>query len=193
MASTTFRFNPERVAHFEVEGWKAYYDRAWLKLLRLVLALAQEQFHIPFPLSILAAYYITRASVAWVPKDHDEAVIRANIEKFYTLAQRYSHLKFDVTQAARLEAQYWDIHRQLVGQSDKTAFIQTMTDLHSTVFGITPDQARESGELRVQANNVLDTITGKTSPNPEADWLRCEELLKQCYGSIQRQIEGQQG
>jgi len=42
MAERTFQFNPEQVAHYEVEGWKAYYDHAWLKLLHLVVALAQE-------------------------------------------------------------------------------------------------------------------------------------------------------
>ncbi|MBA3874334.1 MAG: hypothetical protein H0X30_34825 [Anaerolineae bacterium] len=52
MAAQTFEFDPAQVAHYEVEGWKAYYDRAWLKLLRLVVALAQEQFHIPFPISL---------------------------------------------------------------------------------------------------------------------------------------------
>lgn len=68
---TTFQFDPSSVAYFEVEGWKAYYDRAWLKLLRLIVALAQAQFRIPFPISLAAAYDITRASIAWVPKDHD--------------------------------------------------------------------------------------------------------------------------
>ena len=194
MATGTFQFNPDRVAHFEVEGWKAYYDHAWFKLLRLVVALAHEQFHIPFPVSLLAAYYITRASVAWVPKEHDQTVIRNNLEKFYHIALRYSGLRFDPAQVATLEARYWDEHRQLSGLPDKTSFIQTMITLHAAIFGITTDQARESGELRVAANNVLDTITGRTSVNPYADWLRCEQLLRECYGSLHQatQPNGQQ-
>lgn len=186
MTAQRFQFNPERVAHFEVEGWKAYYDRAWLRLLRLVVALAQEQFHIPFPVSLLAAYYITRASVAWVPKEHDEAAILTNLTRFYRLARRYSGLTFEPEHVAALEARYWDDHRRLVGQSDKTPFIETMTALHAAIFGITRDQAAQSGQLRVEANNVLDTITGRTSTNPTADWLRCEELLRQAYGSLKQ-------
>ncbi len=58
--------------------------------------------------------------------------------------------------------------------------------LARAIFGLALDQAKESGELRVEANNVLDTITGHTSPNPAADWLRCEELLRQCYSSLHR-------
>ncbi|MBL8156491.1 MAG: hypothetical protein JNM70_20090, partial [Anaerolineae bacterium] len=43
-----FHFDPNQIAHYEVEGWKAYYDRNWIRLLRLVVSLAQEQFRIPF-------------------------------------------------------------------------------------------------------------------------------------------------
>ncbi len=182
MANATF--DPAAVAYYEVEGWKAYYDRSWIRLLRLIVALAQAQFHIPFPQSILAAYHITRASVGWVPKEHDSAGILRHLRDFYALARRYSGMSFNVERAAELELQYWDVHRQLVGQTDKTAFIDTMTQLHAEVFGITEADARESAKLRVEANNVLDTITGRTSTDPAGDWKRCESLLQACYGSI---------
>ncbi len=184
-----FVFNPQQVAYYEVAGWKAYYDHAWIKLLRLVIALTQKQFHIPFPLSLLAAYYTTRASVAWVPVDHDLKVVQSYLENFYRLALRYSGLQFDPAQVAALETQYWIVHRELSGKPDKTAFIQAMIDLHSAIFSISKEQAKESGEERVQANMILDTITARTSPNPEADWLKCEEHLKLCYGSINRAIQ----
>ncbi len=185
MAARSFQFNPDQVARYEVESWKAYYDHAWIKLLRLVIALIQEQFHIPFPVSLLAAFYTVRASAAWAPKEHkDENAIRADLEKFYKLALRYSGLNFDPAQVAKLEFQYWVDHRRLVKETDKTPFIQTMTALHAAIFGLSLDQARESGEKRVEANNVLDTITGRTSRNPYIDWLRCESLLRQCYSSL---------
>lgn len=185
----TFNFSPERVAFCEVAGWRAYYDHNWFKLLRLVVALAQEQFHIPFPISLLAAYYITRASAAWVPANHNETEIRAFNEKFYRIARRYSGLDFDPEQVAALETRYWDVHRRLSGKPDKTEFTDTMIDLHSAVFGISRSEARESAELRVMANNVLDTITSRTSTNPEADWKRCEDFLRQCYQSIHTSLK----
>jgi len=188
MSSSSFRFDPDHVAHCEVEGWKAYYDRAWLKLLRLIVALAQAQFRIPFPRSIVAGYHITRASVAWVPKTHDPALIERHLRQFYALARRSSGLSFEVDTVARLELRYWDDHRRLVGQADKTPFIQTMTTLHATLFGIAEPQAAESARLRVEANNVLDTITGKTSDDPARDWKQCESLLQQCYRSLLAEI-----
>ncbi len=186
---STRSFDPTSVAYYEVEGWKAYYDRNWLRLLRLVVALVQAQFRIPFPQSIRAAYHVTRASVAWVPKEHNPAAIRHHLREFYRLAQRYSGLEFDIERAAELELDYWDVHRQLVRQADKARFIDTMTKLHAAVFGLPESAAHESAVLRVEANNVLDTITGKTSPDPARDWSRCESLLAACYLSIKQHVD----
>jgi hypothetical protein len=188
MMATTFEFNPERIAYFEANGWRAYYDHDWLKMLRLLVSLCQEQFKIPFPVSLLAAYYIARASAAWVPANHDAASILKLHEKFYRIANRYSGLNFDPLRAAQLEEQYWDVHRRLSGLPDKTEFTQTMTDLHSTLFGLSLEQARESAELRVLANNTVDLITSHTSTDPEADWRKLEEYLRETYRSIQREM-----
>ncbi len=181
---TTFQFNPDRVAYFEAAGWRAYYDRKWLKMLWLIVALCQEQFRIPFPMSLLAAYYTTRASVAWVPVDHDEQKVFAFLEKFYRVAWRYSSFRFDPVRVAALELHYFDVHRRLVGKSDRSEFIQVLTDLHSAIFGLTPEQVRESAEWRVMAADTVDRITGKTSTDIEGDWTKLEEFLRRCYRSI---------
>ncbi|MCC7451068.1 MAG: hypothetical protein IT324_26880 [Anaerolineae bacterium] len=185
--AAAYTFNADRVAHYEATGWRAYYDRAWLKLLRLLVSLCQEQFRIPFPVSLLAAYYVVRASVAWVPVDHDEKVVQQYYEQFYRLARRYSGLTFDPARVGELELRYNDVHRKLSGKPDKTEFIETMVQLHSALFDISPEQARESAELRVLANNTVDLITSKTSTDPEADWTKLEDYLRQCYRSIERE------
>ncbi len=187
---STFHFNPERVAHYEAAGWRAYYDHDWLKLLRLIVSLCQEQFRIPFPHSLLAASYVTRASIAWAPVDHDARVVQRFYENFYRLARRYSGLHFDPAQVAALELEYNDVHRRLSGKPDKSEFTETMTRLHSALFGIPPEQARASAELRVLANNTVDRITSKISTEPEADWARLEDYLCQCYRSIQTVLSG---
>src|SRR2546429_4048010 len=105
--AVTFEFDPERVAYFEAAGWRAYYDHKWLKMLLLLVRLCQEQFHIPFPMSLIAAYYTTRASLAWVPIDHDGHKVQAYLEKFYRVARRYSGLVYDVSRVAALELQYF--------------------------------------------------------------------------------------
>ena len=186
--STRFSLNPTKIAHYEAAGWKAYYERAWLKLLSLIVSLCQEQFRIPFPISLLAAYYIVRASATWVPVDHDLRIVQDYYTRFYRLARRYSGLDFDPIEAGRLETQYNIDHRRLVGNPDKSDFILTMTRLHAALFGLTTEQARPSAELRVLANNTVDLITSGASTNIPADWQLLEDYLRRCYQSIADQF-----
>jgi hypothetical protein len=79
-----------------------------------------------------------------------------------------------------------------VGAADKSEFIQTMVELHSALFGISPAQAQKSAELRVLAADIVDLITSKRSSDPESDWANLEEYLRQCYTSIQRELAAQQ-
>ena len=78
-------------------------------------------------------------------------------------------------------------HRRLIGNPDKEPFIQAMTALHSHLFNLPPERMRASAELRVEANNIVDLITGRLSNDPEADWARLEQELRLCYRSIQHE------
>jgi len=186
--ATTFTFNPDRVAYFEAAGWRAYYEHRWFKMLRLIVGLCQEQFSIPFPMSLRAGYYTTRASAAWVPVEHDEQQILAYLEKFYRVARHYSGLKYEPSRVAVLELQYFDVHRRLSGNPEKEEFLQTLIDLHSAIFGLSADQVRESAEWRLLAANTVDLITSNTSTDIEGDWAKLEEYLRRCYHSIQREL-----
>lgn len=181
--------NPERVAYFEAAGWRAYYDRQWLKLVRLLISLCQEEFRIPFPMSLYAAYCTARASAAWVPVDHDERKVLHYLRKFYGVAERYSGLPFDARHVAALELHYFEVHRRLSGQPEKAEFLQALVDLHCAIFGLTPEQARESAQWRLQAATRVDRITSKTSDDVAGDWTRLEEDLRRCYRSIQQERE----
>jgi hypothetical protein len=191
--SQIWSFDPDRVAHFEASGWRAYYDRDWPTVFRLIVALSHEQFRIPFPMSLLAGYYITRGTMAWAPVNHDVWLAHYFYEKFYRLARRYSGLAFDPSRVADLEMRYNDVHRRLAGQPDKSEFVAAMVDLHAALFGLTPDRARESAEYRVAAATTVDRITSKQSIDVEADWRQLEEQLRQCYRAVQRELGSKAG
>ena len=112
--------------------------------------------------------------------------------RFYRLARRFSGLRFDPARVAALEFRYNDDHRRLVGNPDKAPFLATMAELHAALFGLDLALAGsvffsldfESARWRVEACNVVDTITGRTSTDPEADWRRLEEHLRRCYRDV---------
>lgn len=186
-------FDADGLAGYEMAGWRAYYDREWPKLLRMTVGMCQAQFGIPFPRSLQAAYHIVRASAAWAPVDHDEVEVLDQLEKFYAIAARHSPLNFDPLRVAEWEFRYFDDHRRLAGQPDKAELLATLTQLHSAIFGISADDARESAEWRLRAMNRVDTITGKTSTDVEGDWRRIEEELQRCYRSIAHHLEAKHG
>lgn len=189
MAQGIQPFNPDRSAALETAGWKAYASRNWPRFLLAMTRANAEQFGMPVPLAVLGSWYLVRASVAWVPADHDEAVVRSYLEQFYRLASRYSHLSFDPERAAECEVRYWDTHRRAVRQTDKQAFVEAMVALHSELFGISPEQARESAELRVEANNVYDPIALGEKTGTEAEWREVQLLLQRCYRSALGKME----
>jgi hypothetical protein len=110
-------------------------------LIRLMVQLNQEQFHIPFPLSVVAALHVARGSIAWVPVEHDDGAVRRHFGRFYRMARRWSGLEIDPARAAELEVAYYPVHRDLAGEPDKTPLIDAMSSRASCASVIAPSTA----------------------------------------------------
>lgn len=174
-------FDPDDVARLEAEGWRAYYDRRWLRVLRLVAELNRAEFRMPYHQSLQAAYYIARATRAWAPVDHDVATVRRYIGAYYRLAGRYAQISSDPDTVADLEIKYWNVHRRLIAVPDKAPFIAAVAELHVALFGIDSATAHESALERVAASNLVDDIVLRRSTDVEGDWTRLEQHLRKCY------------
>lgn len=183
----TFTFDPDHVATLETEVWRAYYDKEWLRVLYLTERTSAVEFHIPFPLSIAAAYYATRAALAFKPIDNDIPATRAALGRYYDLVRAHSGLRFDPRAVGELETRYWIVHRRLSGAADHPELVDVLTDLHAATFGIGRERARESGEWRTRAAITVDGITGHRSTDIEADWRLLEDQLRRCYRSLLRE------
>ncbi len=90
----SFAFDPDRVAKLETEMWRSYYDKQWLRVLYLTERTSAVEFHIPPPLSFQAAYYATRAALAFKPLDNDVPKTLVALEGYYRLVRRFSGLTF---------------------------------------------------------------------------------------------------
>lgn len=186
-----YDFDADLAGECEGRGWRAYYDRDWPYMAALMAQRFGALYHLPPAAAKEAAANSIEAARVFVPVDHDMDAVRTILARYYAIAKQHSGLGFDPATAAALEAEYWDVHRRLVGQHDKSEFVDVLVQLHSHIFGITPAQARESAELRVAANNTVDAITQKISADPEADWLKLEDLLRRCYRAIRNYTSAQ--
>lgn len=184
-------FNPYQVAYYEKSGWQAYYDRDWLRAFRLMVALNREEFHMPFFTAIAASLDIVRATIAFAPVDNDVPKAIKHLQSYYVKAKRMVNIQADARTLARLEMEYWVVHRELaierIQQHDLEntgPMIESLTNLHAALFGISQESARRSAELRAQAAKAVDRITGRYSESVEKDWQQVESYLQQAYSAV---------
>jgi hypothetical protein len=177
-------FDPERMARLETEGWRAYYDRKWLRAFFLLATLCREQFRLPYLASLRAAYYATRASLAFAPKRNRPELARAYLRKFYRLARPALDFAFEPERVADLELRYWVVHRELVDAADKAPLERSLAELHAAIFGTGVEAMAESGVRRAAAATAVDRITSRRSTDVAADWREVEENLRAAYRLI---------
>jgi hypothetical protein len=184
-------FDPLRLAYLETAIWRAYYDRRWLTVLRLTVQLVHDQFGLSWPRAIQAAYYTTRASIAWAPAQHDLDAVGQWLLRFYQLARTHGRsVRLDPKRVADLELRYWIVHRDLSGRplSEKTPLEDSLAELHSAIFGLPLDACSLSGVARARAADTVDEITSHRSPDVPLDWARVERHLRDAYTSLAAQL-----
>ncbi len=184
------RFDPDAIAYYETEGWRAYYDRNWLRAFGLMVRLSESQFHIPFPRSFLAVYHVIRASVAFVPREHDLDLVRHHLVQFYRIAAESNRGAFDPQAVAELELRYWVIHRELaeMPNADKRPLVESLAALHAALFGRAPADLWESAVSRVAAATAVDQITSRRSLDPAADWELVASSLRSAYQQVKSAV-----
>lgn len=189
---TEMYFNPHKVAYYEKAGWEAYYDRDWLLAFKLMVALNREEFHMPLFTALSGALDIVRASIAFAPlENNDIAKATEHLRRYYEKASRSVNIKTDAATLAHLEMDYWVVHRNLalerIKQNDLEnigPMVESLTDLHAALFGISRESAHRSAQLRALAAKAVDRITGRYSANVETDWQEVESYLKQAYSAV---------
>jgi hypothetical protein len=184
--------DPDRVAYFEKAGWEAYYDRKWLRVLRLMMQLNREEFGMSLPTAIMASIDVVRASLAFAPVDNNIPAAIKHLTRYYEKARRSAALQADAAKLATLEMDYWIVHRQLAVErrqapdhmGDIGPMVESLARLHAALFDAPPEAIRRSAECRAQAAQAVDRITGGYSTDVAGDWQRVEEHLREAYRAL---------
>lgn len=196
MKSNT-RFNPDKVAYYEKAGWEAYYDKDWGRVLWLMVQLNREEFGMPLTTAMAAALDIVRASLAFKPVDNDVPKATEFLCRYFEKVRRSANVRTDAQTLARLEMDYWVIHRQLAIERMKNPeadtpgsldhivpMVEALTNLHAALFDAPPTSIRRSAEYRALAAKTVDRITGRYSTDVAEDWRQIELYLQQAYGAV---------
>jgi len=153
-------FDPRLVGGLETEAWIAYYRHEWPAFLRAAVRLVRHTFALPWPSTLYGAWLVLRANQLWAPyPDNDPDGARRAMRRFYTLVARRHRERFDVDEAARLEVEWWRVHR-VRQREDRAAqadpLIDAIAALYAHVYGIERSAARGAAEQRTLAMDLSD-------------------------------------
>ena len=176
-------FDPVKLGGYEADAWVAYYQRRWSTFLRASLGLVREGFGLPAVATLHGAWLVMRANQAWAPYPHnDPDRARALMRQFYALVCRKNGVGFDLDKAARLEIEWWRVHRYLQRESPNGS-IEPLTEalaaLYAHVYAVPVDRVREAGAHRAEAMRISDEwVEDGRDPASPAIAREREELVK---------------
>jgi len=181
-------FDPNEVARLETAMWRSYYEKQRLRLFNQMTELLRSQYHMTPVKSNVVAYYAGHA--AFVFKDGKD---RADYEKalpdlikFYSYLRNMSDIDFDVYKTAKLELEWWIIHRQRA-QHGPGDLARALAELQAEIYHVPVERVMEHGRLRAEAMTIRDTKAEQGGVTEE-DWARINELLKQSWTSLAQAV-----
>ncbi len=138
-------FDPLKVAYYEKENWVAYYKKQWLRLLFISVSLVKYAFGLTWAQAIYAAYLVARAEMAFAPYPvNDLPKAESYLRRFYTFLKEVHGESFDVDKAAKLEINWWSVHRRLFANPDNQELVDALADLYAQAYGVSQDKIREA-------------------------------------------------
>jgi hypothetical protein len=162
-------FAPRQVARYEKDNYVAYYQKDWLRLLRVSIALVKHSFGLSWLQAVYGAYLVARGEMAFAPfPQNDVPGAEAFMRRFYQFIQGVHGADFDAARAAQLEVNWWSVHRKLFGNPQNAELVDAVQQLYSEAYGISPAKARDSATLRAKGMLYSDlwVNAGKRSGDP---------------------------
>jgi hypothetical protein len=154
-------FDPVRLADLEYRAWVGYYLRQWPRVLIASVGLVRVGFGLDWHRTLHGAWLVLRANQLWAPyPDNDPDGCRRTMRRFYELVCSHHGETFDPTTAARLEVEWWRVHRehqhQEDGSSDDSALVDALADLYAYVYSVEVAAVRTAGKQRAEAMRYSD-------------------------------------
>jgi hypothetical protein len=187
--STKMRsFDPNEVARIETEMWRSYYAKEHVKLFTQLSELMRSQYQMPFATSNAVAYQAAKAAFVFKDgrerKDYEKAL--PYLVNFYQAIREGSDIPFDVDRAAKLELEWWIVHRQRArhqpGDLDRA-----LAELPAEVYRVPVENMMEHARLRGEAMTIRDQ-RAEAGGVSEADWKKIEELLRASWQSLWKAV-----
>jgi len=178
--SSMWRFDPVAIGRAECDAWVGYYRHEWRLVLRSAVVMVREGFSMPWPRTLLGAWYVLRGNQLWAPHpDNDPDGARAVMRRFYALVARDQGLTLDAARAAELEVAWWQEHRVLQRErtdADETELVRALGEGYAYVYGVPEADVEPAARARALAMRISDDWVA-AGCDPEDDRLHEERRL----------------
>ncbi|HEV2763941.1 MAG TPA: hypothetical protein VGV38_13245 [Pyrinomonadaceae bacterium] len=181
-------FDPDEVARLETEMWRSYYERRRLALFTQLSELLRTQYRLPVVRSNAVAYRAAKAAFVFKDgrgrADYERAL--PDLVKFYEEIREVSDVPFDVERAARLELEWWIIHRER-RRHQPGDLERALAELAAELYRVPAANLAEHARLRAEAMAVRDTRAEQGGVT-EQDWQRIDQLLHASWQSLWKAV-----
>lgn len=181
-------FNPHEVARIETDLWRAYYDHQPVRLFGKMTELLRQEYGFPFWRSVVGGYYAARAAEVFQAGHDRSEYMRAlpDLESYYALIRRTTVPAFDENTVARLELEWWIIHRQQ-GNYSPIDLDRSLAELQAAIYSQPSTLFAEHARSREEAMLLRDA-RGKNGKPSDADWSRIGSLLDLSWSSLYKVV-----
>ena len=181
--------DPRKLAHYEKENYVAYYQKEWLKLLRVSVGMVKEAFGLSWLQAVYGAYLIARAEIAFAPFPvNDIPLTEAYVKRFYQFIKKVHKEDFDVDRAVKLEVQWWGVHRRLFGNAENQELVEALKGLYEEVYGAESEKFQEAAYHRAKGMLYSDLWVNQGKPAGSPLLVQEEEALYQGYKALKAAI-----
>lgn len=140
--------------------------------------------------TLRGAWLVLRANQLWAPVDNDADGARRCMRRFYDLVAATTGEVLDTTEAARLEVEWWRVHRESQyhdgpgHDAHQAALAEAVARLYAHVYGADLEAVRPAAELRAAAMEQSDRWVAAGCPpaSPMVDEEKA--LLVRSYAAL---------
>jgi hypothetical protein len=182
-------FDPDEVARLDTAMWRSYYSRQRLQLYLELTDLLEKQYKLNFWRSQFMAFRAAKA--AFVFKDgksrSDYEKTLPDLENFYEQVRDISTTDFDAKQAAKLELEWWIVHRERKSYQPGD-LSKALAATAASVYNVPAKNFAEHADLRAEAMEIRDTKAEQGGVTEE-DWARINDLLHRSWRSLHAAVK----
>ena len=123
------------------------------------MSLVRAGFGMSWPRTLYGAWLVLRGNQLWAPADNDPDAARRVMRRFYALLRSVYGEPQDITEAARLEVEWWRVHRERQHTSDPgdpDPLVDAIARLYAFLYQLPDSEVRPAAAHRTQAMDLSD-------------------------------------